>query len=395
MYDLNEKAEKDGKDGKEGKAGATHGNANKYKLLLIVIVVIAAIIVAAAILSSLKPKSSLSPSINAKASGAFFLGPDGSPMNASFMSIISNLSAQLEVVGEEQLSGTFIHVNATSSQPGFYVLLFGNASVQNYDLVPIPVSPSIAPLTSNNTLMFVFISAQGCPYCAGMRWPVAIALSRFGNFSKLFYDRSATNDGNVPTFMFNFSEAEFNSATKNPPVSNGEAPYGDEYPTPISTGSYYSSKYITLEPFDEMGSSFFFNDTGLEALSPLVYSNVYLEANKQVNGTYSGFGIKGFSMGGVPFFSIGNKYVFDGAIINASTYLSQTGLEIYNTHASMLYSIENPKPGSFGQTALGAANLLTADICLSINNTAPVCSLPYIKQLEAKLSALNYSGEYS
>ena len=305
-------------------------------------------------------------------------------MNASFVTDLSSLSAQLAKVGSEEVNGTFKYIPPSNSSsytsPGFYVLIFNNT----YDIVPIPIANKSYVLSQPPS--FVYIGAQGCPFCALMRWSIAIALSRFGNFSKLFYDRSATNDYNVPTFMFNFSKSAFLESVSAPPIDN--APAGD-YPsshTPVISGSYYSSPYIQFEPFDELGTSFLNNETGIEKLNQTIFAKVLVPAVK-------GFGIKDFVFGGVPFFDINNQYVFDGAIINVSSAKPYLGDNA--TQGQILASIENPAEGSIGQTELGAANLLTADICMSINNTAPVCKLGYIEELESKLSALNYTLEYS
>ncbi len=350
--------------------------------------------------------SPLNASVNANASGAFFLGPDGESLGSTYIEGLSNLSSQLAEVGAEQVKGTTEYEPATTSSgelsPSYYVLVYGNSSGDNYDIIPIPVPSNFSSnhsISENGKPTFVYIGAQGCPYCAGMRWAVAIALSRFGNFSELFYDRSATNDANVPTLMFNFSESIFKIATSQSSIG-GEAPYGDEYPTPIMAGAYYTSKYINFEPLDEMGGSYLINTTGIADISPMIYSNVYLASMHGVNETSNGgvsaadgFGIHNFFMGGVPFFDINNQYVFDGANINARTYLTSSGLnQSYSTHAEVLNSIENPTAGSLGQTELGAANILTAQICSTINNTAPVCSLSYISELESEINALNYSN---
>ena len=369
--------------------------------------------------------SSLRPSVNANASGVFFLGPSGQSLGSTYINGLSGLDSQLAQVGAEQLNGQFEYVpygcsSQANSQPnsticnpsqgyspsaGYYVLVYGNGTSQNYDIIPIPVPSNFSnySISKNGKPTFVYIGAQGCPFCAGMRWSIAIALSRFGNFTKLFYDRSATTDANVPTLMFNFSQTAFEQSTAKPAIStaSGPVPYGDGNPTPFSTGSYYTSKYINFESLDEMGGSFLVNITGIEQINPVIYSNIYVNGMHNVNSTSSGvvsangFGIQNFFIGGVPFFNINNQYVFDGAIVNARTYLTSTGLNpAYSTHSDILNSIKNPVGGSFGQTAIGAANILTAQICKTLNNTAPVCSLPYIVGLEAKLAALNYSREY-
>jgi len=350
------------------------------------------------------PNSLVSPNFsainNTSTSLQFFKGPIGQP-EPNYVSALSNLSAQLKEVGQQQLSGNVECVPAgnTSSgpNPAYCVLLIGN---NNYDIVPIKVGGNSTmrvngssefklPLLTypyNGKPTFVYIGAQGCPFCAGMRWAIIIALSRFGNFSNLFYDRSATNDGNVPTFTFDYNAKLFYNAVSQPSIS-GQAPYGDRNPTPFFVGAYYNSSYINFIPLDEVGSSFLVNISGIAAVSPFVFNNVVLAS--QAFNSYHGFAIYNFLAGGVPFFDINNQYVFDGANINAGTYLSSSGLNpAYSTHQDMLNSIENPASGSFGQTVLGSANILTAQICEVLNNTAPVCSLSYISGLESKLNII-------
>ena len=372
-----------------------------------VVIVLVVLIFGFHIFSSSVGVSSLKPSVNPSASGAFFLGPDGKSLGSTYINGLADLSSQLAQVGAEQVAGSLQYEPPTKTSngpsPGYYVLVYGSGSGQNYDIIPITVPSNISKnksISSDGKPTFVYIGAQGCPYCAGMRWAITIALSRFGNFSKLFYDRSATNDANVPTLMFNFSQTLFNQATSDPSI-NGQVPYGDENPEPFQTGAYYASKYINFEPFDEYGGSFLINTTGIGQISPTIYNNVYLEGmngvktSGQTVTSANGFNITNFFVGGVPFFDINNQYVFDGANINAGTYLTSSGLNpAYSTHQDMLNSIENPTSGSFGQTVLGSANILTAQICTVINNTAPVCSLSYIQSLQKEISSLNYSKEY-
>lgn len=58
-------------------------------------------------------------------------------------------------------------------------------------------------LGSNGKPELLFVGAEFCPHCAAERWPLYIALSKFGTFrpgpGRL---HSATHDGNVPTLTF-------------------------------------------------------------------------------------------------------------------------------------------------------------------------------------------------
>ncbi len=365
------------------------------KFIIIGIIVIAAVLI---VLFALK----LPPFSSAGVTSAQFFSPsDGNLLASSYISGLSNLSAQLAVVGATQvnasLSNSFVssvesqglsRVGNTSvfclpasagtsgqGHPAYCILFMSGGN--NYDVIPIATNSSFPTLTSGGKPTFLYIGAAGCPFCAQIRWAFVVALDRFGTFTKLFSDRSATVDWNVPTIMFNFSKSIFDSVTSEPPV--GGAPYGDSHPTPFVEGAYYTSQYINFEPFDQMGGSFFTNTTGL---TPFLSSNFTTPA-------LSGFNIVGmpiFPQYGVPFFDINNKFVFDGSIVNAGTILDssiETTFPQYSTHADILNSIQNPTTGSFGESVLGAANILTAQICEVINNAAPVCSLSYIKTLES------------
>ena len=391
----------------KGQTKSTHHFVPFIVVGLAVIVVVLLVLVFGFHVLSSSSVSSLKPSVNAGASGAFFLGPDGESLGSTYINGLSDLSAQLAQVGAQQVAGSIQYEKpATTSNgpsPGYYVLVYGSSSSENYDIIPITVPSNFSnySISQNGKPTFAYIGAQGCPFCAGQRWAFIIALSRFGNFTKLFYDRSATSDANVPTIMFNFSSALFSEATSQPAIDSGSAPYGDGNPEPFVSGAYYTSKYINFEPMDELGGSFLVNTTGIAQISPLIYNNAYSKGQYHLNASSNavssahGFGITNFFVGGVPFFDINNQYVFDGEIANAGTYLSSSGLNpAYSTHADILNSIENPTGGSLGQTELGAANILTAQICSTINNSAPVCSLSYISELEKTITSLNYTGEY-
>ncbi len=332
---------------------------------------------------------------NSKSSLSFFLGPIGTP-EPSFISNLSALDAQLSAVGSEQINSTVQCLKASNSSngqssPAFCVLVMPD---HNYDLIPIKVGgnstvavngskvTSIPKLTYNGKATFVYMGAQGCPFCAQERYVVAIALSRFGNFTKLFYDRSATNDGNIPTFTFDFNSQLFYDGVSGAPSSS--APYGDSHQTPFFVGAYYNSSYINFIPIDQIGSSFLTNITGISHVSPFVFNNVVVPS--QAFSTYHGFAINNFLVGGVPFIDINNQYVFDGANMNANILFSNTSS--FSQHSDIFNTLQNPSQGSVGETVLGAANILTAQICDTINNTAPVCSLSYIKGIEGKINGL-------
>ena len=69
-----------------------------------------------------------------------------------------------------------------------------------------------AQLTPNKpTPSFLYIGAEGCPYCAAERWPIVVALSRFGHFSGLTLMRSNGQDSYPNTPTVDFLHARFRS----------------------------------------------------------------------------------------------------------------------------------------------------------------------------------------
>lgn len=78
----------------------------------------------------------------------------------------------------------------------------GTGDVQNPPK-PISGSPPVLKGPTGKPEFFYF-GAEYCPYCAAERWPVVVALGRFGTFSQLYKTASASDDTspNTPTFSF-------------------------------------------------------------------------------------------------------------------------------------------------------------------------------------------------
>jgi len=63
------------------------------------------------------------------------------------------------------------------------------------------------PLTANGHPEILYIGAGFCPYCAAERWPMVVALSKFGTFTNLGQTASSPTDTNpsTPTYSFYLS----------------------------------------------------------------------------------------------------------------------------------------------------------------------------------------------
>jgi len=115
------------------------------------------------------------------------------------------------------------------------------------------------PLTFGGKPGIYYEGAEPCPYCAAERWAFVIALARFGTWSELGINQSATNDIDPATQTFTFSHATYSSpyvtvrtreTLSSDQLSNGDyAPL--QRPTPQETtllNRYTSAKYFPANP---------------------------------------------------------------------------------------------------------------------------------------------------
>jgi hypothetical protein len=188
------------------------------------------------------------------------------------------------------------------------------------------------PLTSNGKPEMLYIGAEYCPYCAAMRWSMAVALSRFGTLSTPLHGiRSASNDAFPDTATLTFYKSGFNS------------------------------KYLTFTPVE----NFTVDHSLLQ--SPTAQQN-QIWARYEPDPNQRGY----------PFIDIGNKYVIKGPIFDPGVLKGLTWSQI----AAALHDPSSP----VAQGVLGAANYITAAICKTTNNQpASVCAAPSIKAVAGGL----------
>lgn len=185
-------------------------------------------------------------------------------------------------------------------------------------------------LTLNGKPEILYIGAEYCPYCAGERWAMVIALSRFGNFSNLRLMTSNSTDYSPNTATFTF----YNST--------------------------YSSSYISFVSVEQ---------TTNNPRIPL----------QQLNQSQQGFMNAYDPQGSIPFLLFANRSTLVGASFDPKGVLygkNWTTIAAQMQNASTLQS----------EAIVGAANLLTALICKATNNTpSNVCSQPYVTQIQGTL----------
>ena len=199
-----------------------------------------------------------------------------------------------------------------------------------YDAVGVsspdsPVTPLQATTKAGNTPMWeatvtrgqrepvvFFYGAEFAPYAAAQRWPLVLALSRFGAFRRIGLVQSSTTAAfaNISTFTF--------------------------YDT------YYTSKYVVLEPIERYSS---LNPTGARYLSLQTPDG----RQRSAVATYAS------SATTFPLLDVANRWVLNGASFAPSvlTGLSQDQI------AGDLSAPASP----LTQAVVSAANEITASIC--------------------------------
>jgi uncharacterized protein DUF929 len=175
-------------------------------------------------------------------------------------------------------------------------------------------------LTSNGKPEMLYIGAEYCPYCAAMRWAMAVALSRFGTLSPLHGIYSSSSDVDPHTATLTFYK------------------------------SSYSSNYLVFTPVE--------NETVTRA--PLQNTTAAQMALWQKYDSSS----SGLSY---PFIDIGNKYVITGPLFDPAVLAGLTWAQI----AADLHNPSSPVAAAVD----GAANVITAAICKTTSGQpASVCT---------------------
>jgi hypothetical protein len=202
--------------------------------------------------------------------------------------------------------------------------------------IPTKAITGAQPLTSGGKPEIVYMGAEYCPYCAAERWPLIVALSRFGTFNGLALTASSSTDVYPSTNTFTFLK------------------------------STYTSQYITFTPVE---------------LQDVNHNNLQTPtaAEQQLLNTYDAAPyVSSEDAGAIPFVDFGNQFMLSGASYSPQTLAGMT----WSSIASTLTNASSP----VAQSIDGTANQLTAAICKMTNDQpASVCSTSTITGLQAKL----------
>lgn len=256
------------------------------------------------------------------------------PLNSSELAVINNEPlSYYETAGEKLLNGTLTNQ-----------VILTNSSLQ-YNSVVFNGKPSV-----------IYIGAITCPYCGENRWAMALALSRFGNFTSLYKGYSSLVDGDTTTLYW----------------------ADDNYTTPVGIGfgnSYISNKinFISAEYESPLTQGF--------QVQPISYF-----VQKSPNATYAqalAFLNRTQKFQGTPFTFWGTTLT-PGADALVFGNTSQSKPSILNggwSHSQVLGLLKNFN-SQFAWSEYAAADIYIAEVCPSINNNATVCALPAIVKIE-------------
>jgi thiol-disulfide isomerase/thioredoxin len=185
--------------------------------------------------------------------------------------------------------------------------------------------------SSSGKPAFLYIGAEFCPYCAAMRWSMAVALSRFGTFGPLKGIHSTSHDVYPNTATLTFYKQK------------------------------YTSPYLTFTPVE--------NETVAETpLQPTTKEQqaIWVKYDTQNGGQ------------GFPFMYFGGKVIITGPMFNPGVLKGLTWSQIAGQLSNSSSAV--------AQNVNGAANYITAAICRMTNDTpANVCKAAPIPPIQAKI----------
>ena len=214
-------------------------------------------------------------------------------------------------------------------------------SAPDTTLVAPTVLSGQPPLREAGKPEVLYVGAEFCPFCAAERWPLIVALSRFGHFVGLKNMQSAPLSvfPGIQTFSF--------------------------------VGSTYSSRYLTFagvelysDAVDAQGAF-----TRIATLSPVQTLAVARYGKRPGNSA---------SPGTFPFVDIGNRMVTSTSGFSPAVLVRQSQEGI----AGSLNQAADPVT----QAVVAAANQLTAGACaVTGQRPAPVCSSKGVREAAASL----------
>jgi hypothetical protein len=229
-------------------------------------------------------------------------------------------------------------VQAVTAVPATVLSAVGPGSVQT---LPKPINATA--LVADSKPRVLYVGAEYCPYCAAERWPMVVALSRFGSWSNLGATSSSSSDAFPSTATLSFHGATY--------TSDLLSFSGVEQTSNIPAGNGY-------EPLDTLS-----------------------DADQSLLTTYDAppF-VSSSSAGAIPFIDLGGRYVISGASYSPQVLAGKT-------HEQIAAALADPKSPT-AKAIDGTANAITATLCeLTGQKPTTVCGDPAISSLRSRIHA--------
>jgi len=222
-------------------------------------------------------------------------------------------------------------VSQVTNVPASTLDKVGKGAVPSFTSTPLSAG-SGTTLTNAGKPEMLYIGAEFCPYCAAMRWSMAIALSRFGDFTTPLQGiHSSPTDADPNTATLTFYKAG------------------------------YASKYLKFTPVENLTVSHALLQKPTAAQNAL-WAKYEPDPNTR----------------GYPFIDFGNKLVLKGPIFDPKVLAGKSWSQI----AAVLHDPSSP----ITQNVVGAANYVTGAICKMTNNQpSDVCSSSAVTAVQSNL----------
>ncbi len=306
-------------------------------ILVVVVAVLAFVILYQGVLHPTTQQSATTTVANQTQQSASTLAGIDQPLTQAQISVINNAPlSYFEFAGQKLLNGTLTNEVVVANSPQYNALILNG-------------KPSV-----------IYVGATSCIYCGENRWAMALALSRFGNFTTLYQGYSAIGDGDIPTLYWN----DYNYTTSEG-VGFGNAYHSNlinfisaDYESPITGGFQVQpiSYFIQESP----------NATYTTALSFMNSTNLFQGTPFTLWGTSLDTGA-------------------DAVVFGNTTPTSAASLPLAQmTHSQVITQFQNFND-QFAWSEYAGADVYIAELCPAISNTAAVCALPAIKEIGARM----------
>lgn len=226
-------------------------------------------------------------------------------------------------------------LRAISAVPASVLNRVGAGHVQ-----AVPRKIDAPALTAGGKPKVLYVGAEYCPFCAAQRWPVVVALARFGTWTGLRQTTSASGDVDPDTATLSFH------------------------------GAGYRSRYLSF--------------TGVETAGRVQVNGQFAPldrlsaADQRVTDTYDRAPYTAGPPGSIPFIDLGGSYVSSGASFDPQLLAGKS-------HRQVAATLADPT-SPVAQAVDGAANVLTVALCeITDQLPAEVCTAPGVRATAAVL----------